>query len=70
MKSLYQQVKERLEREYDIVKWINGQKALVHYWDDDNGDYYLEEDIEDLMDNVFDEDEDDGLTSYCIKHYC
>ena len=57
MKSLYQKVKERLEREYDIVEWINGQKALVHYWDDDNGDYYLEEDIEDLMDNVFDEDE-------------
>ena len=59
MKSLYQQVKERLEKEYDIVKWINGQKALVHYWDEDTGDYYVEEDLEDLMDNVYDEDEDE-----------
>lgn len=43
---------KRLEEEYDIVRWIDDRTAYVHYWNDDVGDYYLEEDIEDLLANL------------------
>lgn len=59
----------KIDKYYDVKRWINKDRVIIHYWDDDNGDYYLEENRQDLLDNMFEEDEDDGMTSYCVKHY-
>lgn len=37
---------------YDIIKWVNEDTLLVHYWDEDYGDYNLEENIYELLDSV------------------
>lgn len=44
--------KDLIEDQYDIIRWIDADTALVHYWDDDNGDFYLEEKATDLLDNT------------------
>lgn len=46
------ELKSLIEFHYDIHKWINDYTALVHYWDDDNGDYYDEESIYDLFEDL------------------
>lgn len=45
-------IKEYLENNFDILYWIDSNTAYVHYWDDDNGDYYLEENVIDLLDSL------------------
>lgn len=49
--KLTKKQKDLIEDNYDIIRWIDADTALVHYWDDDNGDFYLEEKATDLLDN-------------------
>ena len=46
------EIKEYLENNFDILYWINDETAYVHYWDDDHGDFYLEENVIDLLDSL------------------
>lgn len=45
-----QEIRDYLEDYFDIKYWIDENTAYVHYWDDDHGDYYLEENINCLLD--------------------
>ena len=56
-----------IEDTYDIVRWIDDTSALVHYWDEDEGDYYEEQTMDELAEGLY--VEDDGMTSCCVKRY-
>ena len=49
---LTKKIKDLLEENYDIIRWIDADTALVHYWDEDTGDFYLEEKAIDLLENI------------------
>ena len=51
-KQIIERVKSIIERNYDVVRWIDDDTALVHYWDEDDGDFYLEENVKDLLSNI------------------
>ena len=53
LEQLKQHVKDMVESEYDVVRWIDDDHCVVHYWDDDNGDYYIEEEVKDLLNSMY-----------------
>ena len=46
------------EKYYDIKFWRNDNTAVVHYWDDNNGDFYLDETLYDLISTIAFEHDD------------